>query len=83
MHATHSQPSQARAILEHLEAGHTITPGEALKRFRCMRLGARIKELRSEGVEIFRRIIKVRSKGRLKPAYVAEYSLRPFEDGAV
>jgi hypothetical protein len=38
--------SQARAILSALQAGEAVTPLEALRRFNCFRLGARIKDLK-------------------------------------
>lgn len=41
--------SQNKQILAHLEAGLTITPLEALKRYGCFRLGARIHDLRTKG----------------------------------
>ena len=39
---------QKRAILRHLQARKSITPLEALKRYGCFRLAARIQELRQE-----------------------------------
>ena len=44
-----SQLSQIRA---HLQKGNTLTPIEALEKFGCFRLGARIKNLREAGMEI-------------------------------
>lgn len=44
--------SQADMILEHLRAGRTITPLEALERFGCLRLAARVAELRDAGYAI-------------------------------
>ena len=44
--------SQADMILEHLKHGYTITPIEALNKFRCMRLGARIWDLKKRGYKI-------------------------------
>lgn len=38
--------SQDEQILDHLRAGHTITPLDALAKFQCFRLGARIYELK-------------------------------------
>lgn len=45
-------PSQAERILSHLKAGNRLTPREALDRFGCMRLAARIHELREAGHDI-------------------------------
>lgn len=37
--------SQVRAILAYMRKGYKITPMEALKKFSCFRLGARIKDI--------------------------------------
>jgi hypothetical protein len=42
--------SQAQLILEALQAGEAITPFDALNRSSCFRLGARIYDLRKQGV---------------------------------
>lgn len=44
--------AQEAQILEHLEEGHELTPLDALKKFRSMRLGARIHSLRRKGHRI-------------------------------
>ena len=44
--------SQNKEILEHLKSGKTITPTEALDKFGCFRLGARVKNLRNQGYQI-------------------------------
>jgi Helix-turn-helix domain len=44
--------TQAEAILEHLRAGGSITPLDALTEFGCFRLAARIYDLRRAGVAI-------------------------------
>ena len=44
--------SQKAAIREHLELHGSITPIEALNLYGCFRLGARILELREEGMHI-------------------------------
>lgn len=41
--------SQDDRILQFLQAGNTLTPLEALDRFGCFRLGARIWELKRQG----------------------------------
>ena len=41
--------TQSNQILQHLLDGNSITPIEALKKFGCFRLGARIFELRKQG----------------------------------
>lgn len=44
--------SQCDRIANHLKAGRAITALEALERFGCMRLAARIADLRERGWEI-------------------------------
>jgi hypothetical protein len=44
--------TQRDAILEYLQMANAITPIEALMKFGCFRLGARIHELRGQGHEI-------------------------------
>ncbi len=44
--------SQADQILAHLKAGNVITPLDALAKFHCFRLAARIKDLRDAGYRI-------------------------------
>lgn len=44
--------TQTKLILKHLEAGRAITPIEALQRYNCFRLGARIYDLRRAGYAI-------------------------------
>jgi hypothetical protein len=45
--------SQSTEILAHLRAGLSITPLDAFKRFNCLRLGARIYELKARGHDIY------------------------------
>lgn len=67
---THSKPAQAGRILAHLRAGNRLTALEALERFGCFRLAARIHELRRDGWNVQERTVETRSGKR-----VAEYSL--------
>ena len=41
-------PSQAAMILDYLRAGNRLTPLTALSLFGCLRLGARIHELKTD-----------------------------------
>lgn len=59
---------QRDLILTALQAGYRLTPLTALRRFGCMRLGARVYDLKKRGYEINKRLIKVPSG-----AHVAEY----------
>ena len=44
--------TQTQQILAHLETGQPITPRDALAMFGCVRLAARIKDLRDQGHQI-------------------------------
>lgn len=61
--------SQNKQILKHLQEGNTITPLEALNKFKCFRLGARIWDLKKKGFNIEPKIIE--SEGK----HFAEYKL--------
>lgn len=66
-----SQPSQTSQILEFMRAGNAITPLDALRLFGCMRLGARIYDLKQDGHVINTLIVKDGASG----ARYARYSL--------
>jgi len=44
--------SQSQAILRYMRSGYEITSLEALKLFNCMRLAARIADIKDMGIEI-------------------------------
>lgn len=44
--------SQKESILNYLQSGKSLSPLEALNMFNCLRLGARISDLRKEGYKI-------------------------------
>lgn len=61
--------SQSAQIKAALLAGETLTPLDALKRFGCFRLGARIWELRNEqGMDIRTEQFRTES-GKIVAAY--------------
>ncbi len=62
--------SQERMILEALKKGESLTPLESLKRFGCLRLGARIWDLKRKGHDVKKSIVKTASGKR-----VAQYFL--------
>ena len=62
--------TQTEAIRKHLQAGKTITPLQALKRYDCLRLAARIADLRRAGLAIGSRMARRGDKR------FAEYWLR-------
>lgn len=49
--------TQTTQILKALKKGARLTPMDALKRFGCFRLGARIADLRKAGHDIKTRIV--------------------------
>ena len=65
--------NQKDQILEHIEKYGSITPLEAQKLYGCMRLGARIWDLRKDGFEIVREIVEVET--RSGKARVARYRM--------
>ena len=65
-----AKPSQTDQILKHLEGGESITAIEALNRFTCFRLAARIADLRRRGISINSTKITTES-GKI----VAQYSI--------
>lgn len=61
-------------VLAYLKTGRDITPLEALANFGCLRLGARIFDLKARGYNISRRMVEVPTRhGTL--ARVASYRL--------
>ena len=66
-----SKQSQVKMILEHLESGRAITPITALKRFKCMRLAARIADLRFQEHKIKTEII-TNANGKRYASYSLE-----------
>jgi hypothetical protein len=63
------EASQRNMILEALQAGEHLTAIDALSRFGCFRLGARIWEIRNElGYDVKMKLVET-SNG----AHVAEY----------
>jgi hypothetical protein len=59
--------TQTDRIRRHLERGKSITPLEALSRYGCFRLGARIWDLRREGMAILSE--RVTRKGKTFSSY--------------
>lgn len=65
--------TQTQMILGHLKLFKAITPLEALEKYGCLRLGARILDLRDAGHNIRTEIIEVQSRNGKK--HVAKYVL--------
>ena len=66
--------SQKALILEYMETNGSITPLEAERHIGCMRLGARIWDLRHEGYDIISEMVEVPTRNGGK-ATVARYRL--------
>jgi phosphate/sulfate permease len=62
--------SQSKQIIRYLQQGNSLTSLDALRLFGCMRLGARIYDLRAQGYPIEGKIITTASGKR-----VAQYCL--------
>jgi hypothetical protein len=70
-----SDKSQRAAIERHLKSGKSITALEALKKFNCLRLGARIWELKKQGVRILKYTARV-GRGEEAKRVACYYQLR-------
>jgi hypothetical protein len=62
--------TQTAQILAHLKTGRSITPIDALNKYGCFRLGARIYDLKQDGHNIYREMVETDSGKR-----VASYTL--------
>lgn len=62
--------SQCSKILHDLIAGKRITPIDALEKYGCFRLSARIKDLRKDGWVIKTEIVRTRSRKRMAQYYM-------------
>lgn len=73
--------TQSDEILRDLELGYRITPRFALTHYGCMRLGARIYDLRKRGYDIRRTLITGINRHGKTTRY-AEYFLHKEGEGA-
>lgn len=65
--------SHTQLIKNHLLNGGSITALEALRDYGCYRLGARISELRSRGMDIKKKMETGFSKATGRPIHFARY----------
>jgi len=63
--------SQNQQIKSYLEKGKKLTPIDALNKFGCFRLAARIADLRNDGMNIVTKTIKLENKKQ-----IAQYSVK-------
>lgn len=61
---------QVERIKKHLEKGKSITAIQALEKYGCFRLAARIADLRNDGLNIKTTIVKTKNN-----ASIASYSI--------
>ena len=54
--------AQSQMILEYMAQGHRNSPLEALNKFGCLRLGARIYDLKNEGHNIITEMVSENGK---------------------
>lgn len=69
-----AKKSQKELVLAYIETHGSITPLEAEREIGCMRLGARIWDLRNEGYNIVSEIVEVPTRHGGK-AKVARYRM--------
>ena len=67
---TKTSRSQTDLILEWMLAGHTITPLEALNRFGCNRLAARISDIKARGYLVYSEFISTNTEKKVKQYYM-------------
>jgi len=70
---TEIMESQNKQIKAYLESGRSITAMEALYQFGCFRLGARVHNLKAQGMNIKSELIEITSGGKIKR--IARYKL--------
>lgn len=62
--------SQTSRILEWMLFGNSITPLEALNRFGCFRLGARISDIKALGYDVKSEFVTTPSEKKVKRYYL-------------
>lgn len=62
--------SQTDQILEWMLSGRTITPLEALNRFGCNRLAARISDIKARGYLVYSEFVTTNSEKKVKQYYM-------------
>lgn len=66
--------AQSDKILRYMQETGGITPMEAIEQFGCMRLAARISDLKAQGVPIKKETVKRRNRFG-EPVSFARYSI--------
>lgn len=63
---TKTSRSQTDRILEYMLQGHAITPLEALEKFKCFRLGARIADIKARGYLVYSEFVTTQTEKKVK-----------------
>lgn len=69
------KPAQNTIIYDYLQGGGRITPLEALRTFGCLRLSARIHDLRKKGYDVKSTMITTDSGKRIAQYYLNSFCL--------
>ena len=75
VHTMKRERSQVEMILEALQSGARLTHLDAISRFGCARLAARIADIRALGHDV-----KTRMIATTNGAHIAEYWIEPPQD---
>ena len=62
--------SQTDRILDYMLAGYSVTPLEALNMFGCLRLGARIADIKAKGYIVYSEFITTPTQKKVKKYYL-------------
>ena len=62
--------SQTDRILEYMLSGKSITPLEALNLFGCLRLGARIADIKARGYLVYSEFVSTPTEKKVKRYYL-------------
>jgi hypothetical protein len=62
--------SQTDRILEYMLTGKSITPLEALNMFGCLRLGARIADIKAKGYLVYSEFVTTPTEKKVKRYYL-------------
>ena len=79
--AEEARPSQCELVLRYMQDFGSITPIDALEQFSCMRLGARIWDLKHAGHKIKSELVSHKNVYG-QPVHYARYSLITEEENA-
>lgn len=74
--------SQSEQILKHLREVGPLTPLEALDRFSCFRLAARVNDLRADGYDIRTNLIELANGKKVASYWLPKGQLSLFQTKA-